>query len=58
MFNPQNEDDWKTIQGDPLWQGLNATKAGKVFTFNYAWWGAANYYGAYRMLDDVKAALA
>ncbi len=43
---------------NPLWKNLQAVKANKAFTVDYAYWGASNYYGAYRILDDVKKSLA
>ncbi|MGH2586211.1 MAG: iron-siderophore ABC transporter substrate-binding protein [Dehalococcoidia bacterium] len=57
MFNAGNEEAWRQIQANPLWQGLGAQRAGKVFTAEYEWWGASNYYGAHRILEDVRKAL-
>jgi iron complex transport system substrate-binding protein len=57
MFNAGNEEAWRQIQANPLWQNLSEQRAGKVFTAAYEWWGASNYYGAHRILEDVRQAL-
>ncbi|MBM7784945.1 iron-siderophore ABC transporter substrate-binding protein [Tenggerimyces flavus] len=63
VFVLPNADNGQTAQknaalNNPLWKNLQAVKANKAFTVDYAYWGASNYYGAYRILDDVKKSLA
>jgi iron complex transport system substrate-binding protein len=58
FVNASNAAAWDEIRKNSLWQGLSAVQAGKVFVFDYEWWGASNYYGAYRILSDVQEALA
>lgn len=57
FHNAGNTQAWQEIQDNPLWQGLEAQSNGRVFTFEYEWWGNANYFGAHRILDDVQATL-
>jgi iron complex transport system substrate-binding protein len=57
FHNAGNAPAWEEIRQSPLWQALDAQQAGKVFVFEYEWWGAANYYGAYRILDDIESTL-
>jgi iron complex transport system substrate-binding protein len=57
FHNAGNASAWSDIQQNPLWQGLVAQQQGRVFVFEYEWWGASNYYGAHRILDDVEATL-
>lgn len=63
VFVLPNADNGQTARknaalNNPLWKNLQAVKANKAFTVDYAYWGASNYYGAYRILDDVKKSLA
>ncbi|MQA01040.1 MAG: ABC transporter substrate-binding protein [Dehalococcoidia bacterium] len=55
MVSPSKDDAWRSIESNALWQGLSAVQAGRVLVFDYDWWGASNYYGAYRILDDIEA---
>lgn len=44
------------VQSNPLWATLGAVANDAVHVVEYAYWGASNYYGAHRILDDVEAA--
>lgn len=46
----------KRLQDNPLWPTLRAVKDGKAFAVDYAYWGASDYLGAARILDDVQKA--
>lgn len=62
VFVLPNSDNGQTAQknaalNNPLWKNLTAVKADKAFTVDYAYWGASNYFGAYRILDDIEKSL-
>lgn len=55
--NTSNEGTASAITSNPLWPQLSAVRAGRAYQVDYAYWGAATYVGAYRIIDDVRAAL-
>jgi iron complex transport system substrate-binding protein len=54
MVNSTKTDAWKAISSNPLWTQLPAAKTNRVFTTDYDYWGASNYIGAHRILDDLE----
>ncbi|HVX46046.1 MAG TPA: iron-siderophore ABC transporter substrate-binding protein [Mycobacteriales bacterium] len=44
------------LRDNPLWPTLRAVKNKKAFAVDYAYWGATDYIGADRILDDVQKA--
>ena len=51
--NLDNSGTAKVIESNPLWKTLTAVKAHKAFAVDYAYWGATDYYGAFRIIDDI-----
>lgn len=41
------------ITSSPLWTGLAGVRAHRVFSVDFDYWNAANYYSASRILDDL-----
>ncbi|WP_163508487.1 iron-siderophore ABC transporter substrate-binding protein [Fodinicola acaciae] len=44
------------ISSSPLWTGLAGVRAHRVFSVDFDYWNAANYYSASHILDDLIAA--
>lgn len=42
---------------DGLWSNLDAVQDEQVYRVDYDFWGASNYHGAHRIIEDVTAAL-
>jgi ABC-type Fe3+-hydroxamate transport system substrate-binding protein len=44
------------VQHSPLWTTLTAVRNKKAFAVDYDYWGATDYFGAFRIVDDVVKA--
>lgn len=54
--NLSNGGTAKNLQDSPLWPTLRAVREQKAYAVDYAYWGASDYIGADRILDDVQKA--
>lgn len=44
------------VQHSPLWKTLAAVQRKRAFAVDYDYWGATDYFGAFRIIDDVVTA--
>ncbi|PSL00098.1 iron complex transport system substrate-binding protein [Murinocardiopsis flavida] len=57
VFHNQEYKDAPTQFSDGLWRDLDAVRNKKIYSVDYEYWGSAGYYGAVRVLDDIRAAV-